>query len=187
MRQKQANVDEAVLARKSTEVAATQGRAVMIFTVFTIIFVSGRPSPSVAVNITDLPRPFKLPLSFFTSLFGMNAREWVDDPDTSLTLHKMLALMLPISAVVIILALLLAFSSLIRSTVVWVFTQSWRVNADGHILPLWRGDDRRAEKRNTRGGRRLSRRSQLSPRMKTRMAVRLPGFAARGRKKSNLD
>lgn len=40
MKQKQANVDEAYLARKSQLVAADQSRAVMVFTVFTIIFVS---------------------------------------------------------------------------------------------------------------------------------------------------
>ena len=49
MKQKQANIVEAFLARESTEVAADQSRSVMIFTIFTIIF---------------------LPLSFFASVFG---------------------------------------------------------------------------------------------------------------------
>ena len=49
MKQKQANIVEAYLARESSEVAADQSRSVMIFTIFTIIF---------------------LPLSFFASVFG---------------------------------------------------------------------------------------------------------------------
>ena len=55
MKQKQANIVEAHLAREQTEVAADQSRSVMIFTIFTIIF---------------------LPLSFFASVFGMNISEW---------------------------------------------------------------------------------------------------------------
>lgn len=55
MKQKQANIVEAHLAREQTEVAADQSRSIMIFTIFTIIF---------------------LPLSFFASVFGINAREW---------------------------------------------------------------------------------------------------------------
>ena len=55
MKQKQANIVEAHLAREQTEVAADQSRSVMIFTIFTIIF---------------------LPLSFFASIFGMNISEW---------------------------------------------------------------------------------------------------------------
>ena len=50
MKQKQANIVEAHLAREQTEVAADQSRSVMIFTIFTIIF---------------------LPLSFFASVFGI--------------------------------------------------------------------------------------------------------------------
>ena len=49
MKQKQANIVESHLAREQTEVAADQSRSVMIFTIFTIIF---------------------LPLSFFASVFG---------------------------------------------------------------------------------------------------------------------
>ena len=39
MKQKQANIVEAHLAREQTEVAADQSRSVMIFTIFTIIFL----------------------------------------------------------------------------------------------------------------------------------------------------
>jgi Mg2+ and Co2+ transporter CorA len=55
LKQKQANVDESRLARWEAEVTQTQSRSVMVFTIFTVIF---------------------LPLSFFTSLFGINVREW---------------------------------------------------------------------------------------------------------------
>ncbi|KAF2086603.1 hypothetical protein K490DRAFT_66386 [Saccharata proteae CBS 121410] len=92
MKQKQANVDEAWLARRANKVAATQGRAVMIFTIFTIIF---------------------LPLSFFTSLFGMNAREWSGTPK-NLSLSTIFILMASISVVVIVVALLIAFNDRIR-------------------------------------------------------------------------
>ena len=40
MKQKQANVWEAWVAREANEVASSQSRAVLIFTIFTIIFVS---------------------------------------------------------------------------------------------------------------------------------------------------
>ena len=49
MEQNQASIVEAHLAREQAEVAADQSRSVMIFTIFTIIF---------------------LPLSFFASVFG---------------------------------------------------------------------------------------------------------------------
>ncbi|KAJ5591483.1 uncharacterized protein N7459_001852 [Penicillium hispanicum] len=60
LKQKQANVDEAKMARWQAEVTQDQSRSVMVFTIFTVIF---------------------LPLSFFTSLFGVNAREWSDTPE----------------------------------------------------------------------------------------------------------
>lgn len=79
-------------SREQMEVAAEQGRAVMIFTVVTIIF---------------------LPLSFFASLFGINAREWSGTPE-NLSLGTIFAYMLPISFVVIALALMVAFNKLTR-------------------------------------------------------------------------
>ena len=39
IKQKQANVDESRLARSQVDATAAQGRAIMVFTVFTIIFV----------------------------------------------------------------------------------------------------------------------------------------------------
>ncbi|KAL4959095.1 uncharacterized protein BDV14DRAFT_185396 [Aspergillus stella-maris] len=94
LKQKQANVDESRLARWEAEVTQSQSRAVMVFTIFTVIF---------------------LPLSFFTSLFGINAREWSGEP-TNLTLRTMLTISGPISVAVIVSALLIAFSERLRDT-----------------------------------------------------------------------
>ncbi|KAI1422515.1 hypothetical protein F5Y12DRAFT_762408 [Xylaria sp. FL1777] len=55
MIQRQAQVDEVRWSRLQAELASSQNLSVMIFTTFTVIF---------------------LPLSFFTSLFGMNTNEW---------------------------------------------------------------------------------------------------------------
>ena len=97
MKQKQANVWEAWAARETNEVASGQSRAVLVFTVFTIIF---------------------LPLSFFTSLFGMNAARW-SGVETNVSLHVIFAWMFPVSAVVTISALLIAFNESVRATTIW--------------------------------------------------------------------
>ena len=89
MKQKQANVIEAHLAREQSEVAADQSHRVMIFTIFTIIF---------------------LPLSFCSSVFVINAREW-SDPDTNYRpLHRVFTYLITVSLAFIIVALLAAFS-----------------------------------------------------------------------------
>lgn len=93
IKQKQASVDESRLARSQMDATAAQGRAIMVFTLFTIIF---------------------LPLSFFTSVFGMNVREW-SDPYTPPALHRIVYFIGPISVGVIFIALTLAFSVSIRS------------------------------------------------------------------------
>ncbi|KAJ5171925.1 hypothetical protein N7492_004518 [Penicillium capsulatum] len=95
LKQKQANVDEAKMARWQAEVTQTQSRSVMVFTIFTVIF---------------------LPLSFFTSLFGINAREWSGD-QTNLTLSTMLEIAAPSSFAIIAVALLMAFSEKLREAV----------------------------------------------------------------------
>ncbi|KAL4807295.1 hypothetical protein BDV18DRAFT_137389 [Aspergillus unguis] len=92
LKQKQANVDESRLARWEAELTQNQSRAMTIFTVFTVIF---------------------LPLSFFTSLFGINAREWSGE-ETNLTLRTMLTIAGPTSVAVIVSALLIAFSERLR-------------------------------------------------------------------------
>lgn len=65
----------------------------MIFTIVTIIF---------------------LPLSFFASVFGINAREWVAQPNSYPTIHTIFTYMGSISLAVIILALLIAFNRYTR-------------------------------------------------------------------------
>ncbi|KAJ5240233.1 hypothetical protein N7468_004852 [Penicillium chermesinum] len=95
LKQKQANVDEAKMARWEAEETQNQGRSLMVFTIFTVIF---------------------LPLSFFTSLFGINAREWSGEP-TNPTLGTMFEIAAPSSFAIIAVALLLAFSETLREGV----------------------------------------------------------------------
>lgn len=71
------------VARSSAE----QGRIMMIFTVFTIVF---------------------LPLSFFAAIYGMNIKEW-SSVNSNPGAQTVLMYMAPISTVVIFLALLIAF------------------------------------------------------------------------------
>lgn len=65
MVQRQAQVDEVRWSRLQTELASSQNLSVMIFTIFTVLF---------------------LPLSFFTSLFGMNTKEWGGEDDNFMSL-----------------------------------------------------------------------------------------------------
>ncbi|KAL8824362.1 MAG: hypothetical protein Q9170_008184, partial [Blastenia crenularia] len=110
MKQKQANIFEAHSARKQTEVAADQSRSVMIFTVFTIIF---------------------LPLSFFASVFGINAREWSGTP-SNLRLHTIFVYVGSISIAVILVALLVAFNRFTRR-----MTQKIWQKLAGPIQRVW--------------------------------------------------
>lgn len=103
LKQKQANVDEAKMARWQAEATQDQSRSVMVFTIFTVIF---------------------LPLSFFTSLFGINAREWSGTPE-NLTLSEMFEIGAPASFAIIAVALLLAFSEKLRGAV----TKSHKISA----------------------------------------------------------
>lgn len=91
MVQRQAQVDEVRLSRLHADLATSQGRSIMIFTVFTIIF---------------------LPLSFFTSLFGMNTREWEDNGPLPLPTIGLVSL--PSSFALITLSLIAAFSDSAR-------------------------------------------------------------------------
>lgn len=95
LKQKQANVDESKIARWQAEATQNQSRSVMVFTIFTVIF---------------------LPLSFFTSLFGVNAREW-SGIRQNLTLGEMFAIGAPASFAIIGVALLLGFSQKLREAV----------------------------------------------------------------------
>ena len=104
MKQKQANVAEASLSRLSAEVASEQNRAIMIFTIFTIIF---------------------LPLSFFTSLFGMNVREWSGE-STNPDFREVFLIMGCLSAGLVVVALTIAFNRPIRDKIVAVLNRSVR-------------------------------------------------------------
>ncbi|KAK3170675.1 hypothetical protein OEA41_002757 [Lepraria neglecta] len=107
MKQKQASIVEAhlareqtILTRQQTGAAVEQARIVMIFTIVTIIF---------------------LPLSFFASVFGINSREWAQAPNSYPTLNTIFTYMSTISVTVIILALLVAFNRYTRRLLVKVW------------------------------------------------------------------
>jgi hypothetical protein len=91
MVQRQAQVDEVRLQRLQADLASAQGRSVVIFTTFTVIF---------------------LPLSFFTSLFGMNTYEWGGENFPRLGTIGLISL--PSSAALIFVALVAAWSTRVR-------------------------------------------------------------------------
>ncbi|KAI0017162.1 hypothetical protein F4780DRAFT_796768 [Xylariomycetidae sp. FL0641] len=104
---RQAQVDEVRWSRLQTELASSQNLSVMIFTIFTVLF---------------------LPLSFFTSVFGMNTKEWGGpDANTFPTLGEIGAIALPISTVIIIVTLLAAFSSRVQHA----FYATWKLLQSG--------------------------------------------------------
>ncbi|KAK1749788.1 magnesium transport protein cora [Echria macrotheca] len=100
LKQQQAGVIEAREAVKQAELTLKQGQSIMIFTIVTIIF---------------------LPLSFCVGFFGMNAAELNDG---HLTLDTELRFMLPISAGIILLAFVFAFSQSILSNAVVALARS---------------------------------------------------------------
>ena len=104
MKQKHSNIIEAHLAREQTETAAEQSRSVMIFTIITIIF---------------------LPLSFFSSVFGMNVSEW-SGQGTNPTLNYVLTVMGCVSLGVIIFALLSAFNGITRRVLLKTSRAMWK-------------------------------------------------------------
>ncbi|KAI1099561.1 hypothetical protein F4804DRAFT_321618 [Jackrogersella minutella] len=106
MVQRQAQVDEARWSRRQTELASSQNLSVMIFTTFTVLF---------------------LPLSFFTSLFGMNTKEWGGEGENYVSLGFIGAVSLPASAVLICGTLIAAYSS--RAQV--VVKESYRLVKSG--------------------------------------------------------
>lgn len=89
--QRQAQIDEVRLSRQQADLASAQERSVMIFTVFTVIF---------------------LPLSFFASIFGMNTQEW--GGQGNLRLRTIGSIALPSSAVLVLTALVVAWSTSMR-------------------------------------------------------------------------
>ncbi|KAK6833421.1 hypothetical protein PG987_008115 [Apiospora arundinis] len=109
MVQRQAQVDEVRWSRLQTELTSTQNLSVMIFTTFTVIF---------------------LPLSFFTSLFGMNTQEWGGADDNFVSLRTIGAISLPASAFLVALSLVAAFSSRVQSAFKYLFRHA-RTGVEG--------------------------------------------------------
>lgn len=76
--QKQAQLEEGYISRHQADLTNVQNRSVIIFTVFSVVF---------------------LPLSFFTSVFGMNTLEW--GGGDSLSLSTIFSIGIPISVTLI--------------------------------------------------------------------------------------
>ncbi|KAK0718984.1 hypothetical protein B0T21DRAFT_374543 [Apiosordaria backusii] len=93
LKQQQASVVQAWESVKQAEEAVRQGRAIMMFTVITIIF---------------------LPLSFIASIFGMNNYEF-GGSDNPWSVWDQLEFILPISFGVIFISVVVAFSNLLRA------------------------------------------------------------------------
>jgi hypothetical protein len=110
MAQRQAQVDDVRWSRIQTELASSQNLSVMIFTIFTVIF---------------------LPLSFFTGLFGMNTSEWQDAAVPSLSFIGSIAL--PVSTFLIVGSLVAAFSERVQGWFFYVY-RHWK-----RVLRWWAG------------------------------------------------
>lgn len=124
--QRQAQIDEVRLSRQQADLASAQNRSVMIFTVFTVIF---------------------LPLSFFTSLFGMNTREW--GGGNNIRLRTIGSIALPTSALLVICAFLVAWSTSVRKAFKSLTKRVRRTKNrtkrwwNRRVMKLWkRSDDR---------------------------------------------
>ncbi|KAL9107405.1 MAG: hypothetical protein Q9227_007689 [Pyrenula ochraceoflavens] len=92
IKQKQANVDEARMARWQADVSQSQSRSIMVFTVITIVF---------------------LPLTFFTGLFGMNIQQWSGE-EKNVSAHTVAAIALPVTVGIILIAVFIAFNNRLR-------------------------------------------------------------------------
>ncbi|KAI1756205.1 hypothetical protein F4782DRAFT_550101 [Xylaria castorea] len=101
MKQQQASVVQAWQAVKQSDETIKQGRSIMVFTLATIVF---------------------LPLSFLTSVFGMNNYEFGNN---NWSLRQQLKYIFLISAGVVLVSLLFAFSAWIRA---WIWSLYSRVS-----------------------------------------------------------
>ncbi|KAI1771434.1 hypothetical protein F4818DRAFT_454561 [Hypoxylon cercidicola] len=101
LKQQEASLVQTWLAARQSEESTRQGGSIMMFTIVTTIFI---------------------PLSFMSSVFGMNNIEISGD---SWSIREEFIYMFPISAGVIILSLILAFSRWIRSALYWLWTCFW--------------------------------------------------------------
>ncbi|KAK4167456.1 hypothetical protein QBC43DRAFT_142137 [Cladorrhinum sp. PSN259] len=108
LKQQQASVVQAWESVKQAEEAVRQGRAIMMFTVMTIIF---------------------LPMSFISSIFGMNNREFGGEGNPWSVKDQVLLYILPISFVVILISVTIAFSNLLRALLYSAFCllKTWAV------------------------------------------------------------
>ncbi|KAI0883125.1 uncharacterized protein GGS22DRAFT_36216 [Annulohypoxylon maeteangense] len=129
MVQRQAQVDEARWSRRQTELASSQNLSVMIFTTFTVLF---------------------LPLSFFTSLFGMNTKEWGGEDDNFVSLGVIGLVSLPASALLIGGTLIAAYSSRVQTVVKesYKFTKSGVQGMVSQLTHIGTEDPRRKEIQN---------------------------------------
>lgn len=100
MVQRQAQVDEVRLSRLHADLASAQSRSVLIFTTFTVIF---------------------LPLQFFTGIFGMNTREW--GGGDNLPLRTIAVIGIPASVILIVVTLIVAWSTNARRFFKWIGRQ----------------------------------------------------------------
>ncbi|KAH6651973.1 hypothetical protein BKA67DRAFT_660747 [Truncatella angustata] len=103
LKSQQAGVFQAWQAMKQSEETTRQGTSIMIFTVVTIVF---------------------LPLSFMSSVFGMNAKEFSDDDGNTMTISDQITYMLGVSSSVIALTFLFSLSSWVRSAVWYVYKRA---------------------------------------------------------------
>ncbi|KAK3990762.1 hypothetical protein QBC44DRAFT_324721 [Cladorrhinum sp. PSN332] len=117
LKQQQASVVQAWESVKQAEEAVRQGRAIMMFTVMTIIF---------------------LPMSFISSIFGMNNREFGGPDNPWSVKDQVLLYILPISFVVILLSVTIAFSNLLRALLysAFVLLKTWLI-VKFHIYWMW--------------------------------------------------
>ncbi|RYP63780.1 hypothetical protein DL771_009113 [Monosporascus sp. 5C6A] len=146
MVQRQAQVDEVRWSRLQTELASSQNLSVMIFTTFTVIF---------------------LPLSFFTSLFGMNTAEWGGADDNFLSLRTIGAISLPASALLVATSLVAAFSSRAQA-VVRAAIRLLRSGAEGTRAALARLWPESARRKRAARRRRLARQQTEARRQRRR-------------------
>jgi len=78
MKQQQSGIIEAKAAIRRADESVLQGRSIVVFTVVTIFFVSYTflCIQEMRLYLSILTKTLKLPLSFFATLFGMNAQEF---------------------------------------------------------------------------------------------------------------
>ncbi|KAI0165246.1 hypothetical protein GGR52DRAFT_575337 [Hypoxylon sp. FL1284] len=101
LKQQQASVVQAWQAVKQSEESIRQGHSIMMFTIVTIVF---------------------LPLSFMSSVFGMNNSDITSD---NASIKEEFVYMFSVAAGVILLSLVLGFGSWIRAAMFWLWKCTW--------------------------------------------------------------